>query len=259
MTALLALLLAADLRFAILGDRTGETQPGVYEQVLKETSADHPAFVVTVGDTIQGLDDATAESQWRAVPKLGLTMYLTPGNHDIWSEASERLYEKYSGHPRHYSLDRGPAHFTILDNSRADEFSPEELAWLEADLKAHEKQPIKFVISHRPSWLICVLLKNPQDPVHVLAKKYGVQYVISGHVHQMIHAEFEGVEYFSMPSAGGHLRASQKYEDGWFFAHTMVELDAARAKFTIKQIAPAANVSAPADWGASGLLHRSDR
>jgi hypothetical protein len=43
---------ADSLRFAILGDRTGETQAGVYEQVWKEAAAGHPPFVVTTGDKI---------------------------------------------------------------------------------------------------------------------------------------------------------------------------------------------------------------
>jgi hypothetical protein len=251
-------LIAADFHFAILGDRTGEAQPGIYEQVSKETAADHPAFVVTVGDTIQGLNDATADREWREAQKIfikGLPLYLTPGNHDIWSDLSESLFQKYSGHSPHYSFDHEQAHLTILDNSRDDQFSAAELAWLEADLLAHEKQPVKFVFSHRPCWLVRVLLKNPQDPVHQLAKKYGVQYVISGHVHQMIHSNFEGIEYFSMPSAGGHLRGTMKYEDGWFFAHTMVDVTGAAAHFQIKEIKPSARITSAADWGASGLLH----
>jgi hypothetical protein len=49
-------------RFAILGDRTGEAQPGVYEQVWKEVAAENPAFVLSVGDTIQGMNDRSAEA-----------------------------------------------------------------------------------------------------------------------------------------------------------------------------------------------------
>ncbi len=247
---------AADFHFVILGDRTGETQPGIYEQVWKQTAKENPAFVLTVGDTIQGLDDKTADQQWREVQKQfpRIPLYLTPGNHDIWSDLSEKLYEKYSGHPVHYSFDRDQAHFTVLDNSRADQFSAAELAWLESDLRAHEKQPLKFVISHRPSWIFNVLLKNPQDPVHQLAKEYGVQYVISGHIHQMVHAELEGITYLSMPSAGGHLRASMKYEDGWFFAHTLVDVSGSTANFQIKELHD--RITTPADWGPSGLVHR---
>ena len=50
-------------RFAILGDRTGEAQRGVYEQVWKEVAAESPAFVMSVGDTIEGMNDASAEAE----------------------------------------------------------------------------------------------------------------------------------------------------------------------------------------------------
>jgi predicted MPP superfamily phosphohydrolase len=254
-TALLALS-AADFHFVILGDRTGETQPGIYEQLWKKTAAENLAFVITVGDTIQGQDDKTADAEWREAQQIfkkGITLYLTPGNHDIWSDLSDRLFRKYSGHPPHYSFDYEQAHFTILDNSRTDQFSAAELAWLETDLRAHENQPLKFVFSHRPSWIIEVLLKNPHSQIHQLAKKYGVQYVISGHVHQMIHSNFEGITYLSMPSAGGHLRGTEKYEDGWFFAHTLVEVTGAEVHFQIKDLQN--HITTATDWGPAGLLH----
>src|ERR1700678_3574653 len=85
--------------FVILGDRTGETERGVYEQVLGDAASTDPAFLVTTGDTIQGLDDATADAEWQQAeqilaPYRRFRLYLTPGNHDIWSEPSENLFRK---------------------------------------------------------------------------------------------------------------------------------------------------------------------
>ena len=213
---------APTLRFAILGDRTGEAVPGIYEAVWYEIAAAKPAFVVGVGDSIQGLDDATAEKEWIdfghvVEPFRSLPYYAAAGNHDVWSEASAKLYVKYSRHPLDYSFDNGPVHFTVLDNSRNDALQPDEMAFLEQDLKAHATQPVKLIVSHRPSWLLNVVLGNPNFPLQQLAEKYGVHYVVAGHVHEMMHAKLGGVEYISAPSAGGHLRDSGKYEDGWFF------------------------------------------
>ncbi|HEY2015227.1 MAG TPA: metallophosphoesterase, partial [Bryobacteraceae bacterium] len=180
---LLAQAAATDsFRFVILGDRTGEAQPGVYEQVWREAAAEKPAFVVTVGDTIEGLHDATAETEWQRVQQIlsrykRYPLYLAPGNHDIWSDRSEQLFRRYAAHPPHYSFDYGPAHFTILDNSRSDEMPSGELAFLEKDLQEHQDQPVKFIFSHRPSWLIPAALSNKQFPIHQLAKRYGVRYV----------------------------------------------------------------------------------
>jgi Icc protein len=248
--------------FAVLGDRTGEAQPGVYEQVWKEAAAEQPSFVITAGDSIQGLVDATAETQWTEVQRIWklyrkFPLYLTPGNHDIWSAASEELFQKYSGHPPHYSFDFGQAHFTILDNSRSDDLSDAELDFLESDLKAHAAAPVKMIFSHRPSWLINVGFRNPDFRLHRLAKQYGVQYVIAGHVHQMLRFELESITYLSMPSSGGHLRLSKAYADGWFFAHSRVAVAGRDVDFRIEELKPPrgqGRVTKPEDWGMSGLI-----
>jgi hypothetical protein len=256
---------AESFRFAILGDRTGEVQRGVYEQVWKEVAAENPAFVVTVGDTIEGMHDATAETEWRDVegilkPYRQFPLYLAPGNHDIWSVASEQLFRQHAGHPPHYSFDRGPMHVTVLDNSRSNEFAPEELTFLEEDLKAHESQPLKMIVSHRPSWLVGVALRNTELPLHRIARRYGVKYVIAGHVHQLLRFSFEGIEYISMPSAGGHLRPTDAaYEGGWFFGHALATVRGTEVRFQFEELKPPlgqGRVSTPDQWGMLGLLQK---
>src|SRR4051794_7571482 len=199
---------AGDFHFVLLGDRTGEAQPGIYDEVWRELAAAQPAFVLSIGDTIQGLNDATAEKEWREVrralePYRRIPLYLAPGNHDIWSDTSERLFSKYAERAPHYSFDFGGAHFTVLDNSRSDTWPSGELAWLEGDLRDHASAPVKFVVSHRTSWLLDAALGNTNVPLHVIAKRYGVCCVVAGHVHQLIHADLDGVTYFALPSAGG--------------------------------------------------------
>jgi 3',5'-cyclic-AMP phosphodiesterase len=262
--AFFALLLAAassdSFRFVLLGDRTGEAQPGVYEHVWEQLAKEHPAFVMSVGDTIQGLDDATAATEWRQIvaelrPYRSIPLYLTPGNHDVWSALSEQLFRQYAGHPLHYSFDYAQAHFTILDNSRSDEMPAAELEYLEKDLAAHAAQPLKFIVSHRPSWLLDAALQNPDFSLHRLAKKFHVQYVVAGHVHQMIHVELDGVTYISLPSAGGHLRLSGRYEDGWFFGHTLVEVNGNDVQFHIEDIG--GRITSLSDWGTVGLVRKT--
>lgn len=242
-----------------MGDRTGESQPGVYERIWKDAAAERPAFVVTVGDTIEGVSDETAEAEWQQVERIlsawkRFPLYLAPGNHDIWSGRSEKLFRQYSGHTPHYSFDYEQAHFTILDNSRSDQFSPAELAFLEEDLRQHSEQPLKFIVSHRPSWLLNAIVGDTTFRLHQIAKKYGARYVIAGHLHEMLHAELEGVDYISMASAGGHLRASGKYEDGWFFGYAVVDVRGKAAEFRIHELG-AGRSTLLSDWGKAGLLH----
>ncbi|MBZ5582428.1 MAG: metallophosphoesterase [Acidobacteriia bacterium] len=259
---------ADEFRFGILGDRTGEAAAGVYEQVWNEMAAEHPAFVISVGDTIQGGGEAKAVAEWREVDRIlapyrAIPLYLAPGNHDIWSPASERLFRERTARPLHYGYDFGSAHFTVLDNSRSEDLSATELAFLESDLKAHAAQPLKLVVMHRPSWVIPVALRNPDFPLHQLARRYGVRYVIAGHIHQMLRFELEGVTYISMPSAGGQLRAGEEYEKGWFFGHALAQVKRKDlSAFEIHEARPPhgrGRTTSLSDWGMLGLEPRGQR
>lgn len=235
----------------------------MYQDVWKDVAVEKPAFILSVGDTIQGMNDRYAEAQWREIDRLllpyqGMPLYLAPGNHDVWSSASERLFRQHA-RGLHYSVDYGPAHFTILDTSRTAELSTAELAFLEADLKAHAAQPLKFVVSHRPTWLLQVALKNPNFDLHRLARRYGVRYVITGHIHQMLRFDLDGVAYISMPSSGGRLRSSGAYEDGWFFGNALVEVDGRNVRFEIREVRPPrgqGRVTKLTDWGMTGLIQK---
>jgi len=252
-------------RFVILGDRTGEARPGVFEEALREAAAEDPAFVVSVGDLIEGLNDATVEGEWRALdailaPFRRYPLYIAPGNHDVWSEKSEECFRRYTGRPLHYSFDYRQAHVTVLDNSRTDQFPADELAFLEKDLAAHATQPVKFIVSHRPSWVLNAIVRNPDFPLHQLAKKYGVEAVIAGHIHEMLHVTLDGVEYISMPSSGGHLRLAKRYEDGWFYGYALFTVSGKAVQIQIKELKPPygqGRVTAPGDWGSAGLVDRT--
>ena len=250
---------ADSFHFVPLGDRTGKTQDGRLRARLAGVGRDAPAFVLSVGDTIQGLNDATAEAEWREAMRLvepyrRIPLYLAAGNHDIWSEASERLFRQYAGRATHYSFDSGGVHVTVLDNSRSDDWPAGELAWLEGDLRAHAAAQVNFVVSHRPTWLLDAALGNKNAPLHAIVKRYGVCCVVAGHVHQLIHADLDGVVYLSLPSAGGHLRLSGKYEDGWFFGWTDVEVRGREVVFQVHALDGAATPLSA--WGRAGLLVR---
>jgi len=225
-----------NFRFSILGDRTGETQPGVYEQVWQELNSFHPDFVINAGDTIQGGNDATAEAEWRALRPLWnrykYPIYFTPGNHDIWSAESRRIYEKETHRPAFYGFDYQNAHFTVLDNSETENLGDQQMAFLEHDLAAHKDRDPKFVFFHKPFWLIPVKFGSTAFPFHQLVKKYGVRYVVSGHTHQFARDNLDGVTYLNAGSAGGHLR-SPRAEDGWFFGLTVVKVNGASVEITV--------------------------
>ena len=232
-----------DFRFAIIGDRTGGAKTGVYEAVWHEIDWWRPDFVISAGDTIEGGNDTTARSQWRQLRPLfrrfPRPIYFTPGNHDIWSEASRRIYEKETGRPAHYGFNYENAHFTVLDNSGSFNLSSEEMQFLAGDLERNKARTPKFVFFHQPFWLLPLKLQNSAFPFHQLVRKYGVTYVVSAHVHQFSRMERDGIVYMMAGSSGGRLRGHDPLKDftqGWFYQWIRVKVKGSGVQATIKEL-----------------------
>ena len=248
-----------NFRFAILGDRTGNADEPAYEEIWREIGREHPDFVMNVGDLIEGGHDATAESEWsqlrRAWEHYQLPVYLTPGNHDIWSEPSRRIFEKEAGHPLPYSFDFQDAHFIVLDNSASLDLDDRQMQFLEADLRQNQDRHPKFVFFHQPFWLIPLKFQSSDFPFHRLARKYGVDCVFSGHDHQLVRIVRDGIVYLEAGSSGGKLKG-EGFEKGWFYQHALARVAAARVDITIKEIDPpfgSGRSFDAANWGDHGL------
>jgi predicted phosphodiesterase len=228
-----------NFRFAILGDRTGNPNQAVYAEIWKEIDSEHPNFVINVGDSIQGGSDSTAESEWRDLRRLWARypypLYLTPGNHDIWSDASRRIFEKESGHAPTYSFTYQNAHFTILDNSGSLSLSDSQMQFLTQDLERNKSRIPKFIVFHQPFWLIPLKFQSGDFPFHQLARKYSVSLIVSGHGHQYVSIMRDGVGYVEIGSSGGKLKG-EGFERGWFYQHATVDVNSSRVDLTIKEI-----------------------
>ncbi|MCP5110953.1 MAG: hypothetical protein GY953_08975, partial [bacterium] len=173
-----------DFHFSILGDRTGGAAPQIHGRVWREVDLLHPDFVITVGDTIEGRKDERATEQWNELRPLferykHYPIYFTPGNHDVWSEFSERLYEKETKRGVNYSFDYQRAHFTVLDNSRTTELDTEQLEFLDRDLAKNRAKSPKLVFFHKPFWVSAFRSGVNDFPLHRLVVKHKVDYVIT--------------------------------------------------------------------------------
>lgn len=211
---------------AILGDRTGGHVPGVYPAVIDEVNLLGPDIVVTVGDHIEGYEDDldVARAEWDSLnPLLGrlnAPVYMTPGNHDIWSDAAEPVYVEKTGQKPYYSFDYEGVHFVILDTGRietAAALAGAQLEWLLADLEEHKDAARTFVFFHKPFWEQALPQGKP-DPLHDVFVKYGVDAVFNGHYHVTIMERFDGIDYVVIGSSGvGIEHASQSVPRGEFY------------------------------------------
>lgn len=254
---------ANGFRFALIGDRTGTAAPQIYSRVWREVSLFGPDLAVTIGDTIEGGNDEKMASEWREIDALWrryrrFPAYFVPGNHDIWSPKSKQAFETAVGHPATHSFVHGGALFVILDNSLADELAASQLAYLEKTLEQHKALRPKFVFCHRPTWLLPVRLGNRNFDLHRIGKKYGVDYVISGHGHQLVHLELDGVRYLEIGSSGGSiargLQIGQGFKDGWFYHWIWAQVRDGKVEMTVKEVTGQGRVFRLSDWGPAGPL-----
>jgi predicted phosphodiesterase len=255
---------ANDFRFSIVGDRTGSAVPGVYEQVWSEIDRLHPAFVINVGDTIQGVDDETAENQWRTIRAFlaryrQYPFYYVAGNHDIWSAFSRKVFERETGRPASYSFNYRDAHFVVLDNSGSLDLGLDQLQFLEEDLKANRQRHPKFVFFHQSFWLLFLKFQSGEFPLHRLALEYGVDYVITGHGHFFARIVRDGVAYMQMGSSGAKI--TPEFAQGVFYQHASVQVRGAGARIRIKELdAPfgKGRSFAAEDWDGNGPRFRPE-
>jgi predicted phosphodiesterase len=238
-------LAAGGFHFAVLSDRTGGHIEGVYPRVIEEIARLNPDFVVTVGDHIEGYgDDMTlANAQWDTIiaffERLECPVYVTPGNHDIWSDDSEEVWRERVGVEPYYSFEHEGTHFAVLDNSRLESWSDAEagqLEWLRADLEQADGSDNVFVFAHKPLWTQTLAL-GESDPLHDILAAHNVDVHFTGHVHHYFSAEYDGVSYISMGSSGGDMGVSASSEPrGQFFQFGWVTVDEDRYEVAVVEL-----------------------
>lgn len=210
-------------RFAVIGDRTGGAQPGIYEKVLAEVNLMDPDIILTVGDHIQGYnqDSITTNKQWDEyfglLKDMKAKFYFTPGNHDMWDKISEINYKNRVALP-YYSFDYKNTHFIILDVSRwekYEEIPKEQINWLISDLEKNQDKDNIYVFLHKPFWFEAERDNKP-DSLHMIFKKYGVDAVFNGHYHGYFAGQKDGILYTDMGSSGGTM-STENMELGYHY------------------------------------------
>jgi len=234
------------VRFAIIGDRTGEAQPGIYEQIVTEVARLKPDFVMTVGDMVEGPapDSATLEARWleynSIVEPLSAPIHFTPGNNDLTTEDDVGAWIRHTGNLSYYSFDYEGLHFIILDNSRwvtVEEFPQEQINWLINDLEYHTDVRRTFVFFHIPFWYRTVA-DDRHDTLHTIFARYGVDGVFTGHFHRYFTGEFDGIKYTGVGSSGGHIERRPGDLDYHFVWVTVSDKEVSITPIQINSIRP---------------------
>ena len=232
-----------DFRFVVMGDNRPwgnakdiVTQNEHFLGNIERTNTSGADFAVIVGDLIHGYteDAELIRRQWDAY-ELACRQFKIPyvsvvGNHDMWDEQSQAIWQKRYGQ-LYFSWNHKGCHFIALCSEivgQIDKITGKQLEWLETDLgKAASARRI-FVFLHKPLWRYGPAEGEKQNQwkrdVHPLLAKYNVDTVFAGHWHQYIlYPTRDGVRYVVTGGAGAEI--GRGYElTGEFFHFVTVDV-----------------------------------
>ncbi|HUT97540.1 MAG TPA: metallophosphoesterase [bacterium] len=215
-----------DFSFVILSDRGSNPREGVYEAVVAQSLSEGADFYISVGDQIGGytLDVDEIDAQWaeyfKIIEPVPVDVHLTPGNHDIWDDASLGRWREWTDRKPNYSFDYSGVHFVVLDTSRwyfTVNLPETTFAWLEDDLSSHDDARLTLVFTHKPL-IYSTLAENEGDRLHKIFLEHGVDGVFTGHLHTYVFTEYDGIPYTTIGTSGGHI------EEGDFFQYAVVKV-----------------------------------
>jgi UDP-2,3-diacylglucosamine pyrophosphatase LpxH len=216
---------ASDLKFVVVSDTNPEflnqKDFSHFEKFIDRINALKPDLVINLGDLIYGYGLRSTRPQWEryleVIGRIEPPYYQIPGNHDVFNNRARQIYLELF-RKTYMSFDAGKCHFVLLDNLEDGvwgKIGPEQLAWLEEDLKRPRWEQA-FVFIHVPVW--DMKARNVRlewrefwfEKIHPLLLAGRVKAVFAGHSHRFGPTRiYDGLIYYI--AGGGSPRLHKEY------------------------------------------------
>jgi 3',5'-cyclic AMP phosphodiesterase CpdA len=157
-----------------------------------------PSFMIHTGDITHLSKSAEFDDAEKIISQSKLDVHYVPGEHDVIDDEAKLYRERYGRGTRGlgwYSFDAGGVHFIGLVNvanlkaGGLGTLGPEQLAWLEDDLKGKSSSMPMVVFAHIPLWAVYPQWGwGTEDSGRALElmKSFGSVTVLNGHIHQVM-------------------------------------------------------------------------
>jgi 3',5'-cyclic AMP phosphodiesterase CpdA len=173
---------------------------GTLEEAIAKVNAlpKKPAFMIHTGD----ISHLSLESQFddadRIISQSRLDVHYVPGEHDFLDPDRRFYRDRYAKAAKGdgwYSFDANGVHFIGLVNvvnlkaGGLGFLGPDQLEWLEDDLKSRSASTPIVVFAHIPLWTIYPDWGwGTDDSAQALSylKRFGSVTVLNGHIHQVM-------------------------------------------------------------------------
>lgn len=158
-----------DFDFVVVTDRTGGHREGVFRDAMPKVNLLRPAFVMSVGDLIEGYteDRDELEAQWKEfegfIDQLGMPFFYLPGNHDLSNDVMAEVWRERFG-ASYYHFRYKDVLFLALNSELLSMVSnpgtpiggpdkpAEQLAYAENVLANNKDARWTLVFVHQPFW-----------------------------------------------------------------------------------------------------------
>ena len=197
--------------FVVVTDRTGGERKGIWQKGIDKINLMQPAFVVSVGDLINGYtkDLEKINNEWEEfnslVKKLEMPFFYVAGNHDYTNEVMENEWFKRFGSDYYHFLYKNilficlnSEHgYTALKNPDLGE---EQVKFVEKILKKNTNVDWTMIFMHQPQWL----KESGKNWLKVENLLKGRDHsVFTGHHHKYKLHQRNKNDYFVLATMGG--------------------------------------------------------
>ena len=208
-----------DFHFVVVSDRTGGERPGVFPSALPKVNLLEPAFVVSVGDLIEGYteDQGQIDAEWDEfegfIEQLEVPFFYVAGNHDMNNAVMAEAWRSRFG-PSYYRFVYKNVLFLVLNSelfgmvSEPEKPVPgpwtqaEQLAFVERTLAEHPDPRWTVVIVHQPLW---DYRDGPRGDWPAVEEMLGDRpyTVFAGHFHRYVKQMRHDRRYITLATTGG--------------------------------------------------------
>ncbi len=166
---------------------------------LANAMPQQPSLAIHTGDITHLSKPAEFDLAQQMLGQLRITeMHTTPGEHDTADATVTEYFNRFgkaSNNKGYYSFDHAGVHFVSLINvlqfkaGGLGTLGPDQLAWVEADLKHRSSSTPIVVFAHMPLWTIYEQWgwgTSDSEQLMSLLRRFGSVTVLNGHIHQIV-------------------------------------------------------------------------
>lgn len=210
---------AEDFHFVIVGDRTGGARHGVFESAVDKVNLLEPAFVLSVGDLIEGgtENQAQLDAEWdefeRFAAGFEAPFFYAAGNHDMSNAVMSAIWRARFG-PSYYRFVYKDVLFLVLNSElfgmAGDPDTPvpgpwtqaEQLAFVEHTLREFPDPRWTIVLVHQPLWDYDHGRRGDWPKVEAMLGQRDYT-VFAGHSHRYVKSVRQGRKFITLATTGG--------------------------------------------------------